>query len=143
MLNQQRELACDALAALGGVVDVPATFFEELASAAREMGLRDRALACRIEAVALAHGAIKVRLTMTAAEAGGRTDPIRAGYKSDRWWVLLRQPEALSPGEEGSARLVPTAGGTPLPPPGEEVELTEGHRVVGRAIVQEVYSDFT
>ncbi len=96
-------------------------------------------------------GYIEAELTMLTADDGGRTAPIRSGYRPN-WWlpgnpertnaggtIELVDGDELAPGATGTVRIYPF-----VPEAWEQVtigsrlDVNEGPYLVGRAVVTRI-----
>lgn len=153
--HTELELAADVLVDFGDERgDLTTAFWDALRSAYDEMGLERRAKHCRYRMYEAKHGFVEAQLTLRPTDAGGRKRAISSDYRPD--WnlgkrtatgemeisgapVTLEDAESISPGGSGRVRLHPLwrEAWTELKP-GTEIDMHEGRRVVGRAVVLRV-----
>jgi translation elongation factor EF-Tu-like GTPase len=100
-------------------------------------------------------GYLEAELTLVPAKDGGRTTPIRSGYRPN-WWLLvggnrlnaggtveLVEAEELAPGGTAAIRIYPFVPETWEPiTVGSRLEMNEGPWLVGRAVVSRIVPAF-
>lgn len=150
--HNELQLAADSLAELGDERgDLPRPFWEALTYAYENMKLESKAKLCRFRIYEAKEGYIEALLTLLSTEDGGRHTPIYTDYRPS--WNLGKRAEdgtaelndapisledcqSLLPGHTGMVRLHPL-----LPDewhhvrPGAKLDMHEGARVVGTAVV--------
>ncbi|MBI5537993.1 MAG: hypothetical protein HY898_35045 [Deltaproteobacteria bacterium] len=153
--HNELQLAADVLTELADEHgQLPRAFWEALQYAYENMGLEKNAKVCRFRMYEAEHGFVEARLSLLPASAGGRSNPIFTDYRPD--WnignrtdpgelelngarVSLEDCEHIEPGGSDVVRLHPT-----LPEEwghlqrGAEINMHEGSRVVGKAVVTRV-----
>lgn len=146
VLEAGRELVRQGDRSTGG----PREFWEELRLVFDRLGERHETALCRFRGVALDRGYIEALLEAGAA----RTRPIFTDYRpdwnlgsvggdSDIWLcgarISLEDASQLEPGSSARVRLFPTALGSWVDLPiGVRIDMHEGARVLGSAVVLEV-----
>lgn len=153
---QDWELALDLLVEIADVPPVSARYWEFLAEAARQMMLDRCSRWCEWRAWEVRHGTVRARLSLPAADGGGRRTAFSGdGRLRPLWDIGHRAPdgeralnvatlwvegvEVLGPGETADVRLAP------LSPEqwrhvrvGDVITMHEGAPVVGTATVVDV-----
>jgi hypothetical protein len=134
--------------------DLAPAFWEAVACAYENMGVADRAARCRFRIQEAQYGFVEVMLTLSPTAQGGRRTAISTGYPPD--WnlgdrtesgdpaltgatVTLEDAAAIAPGGSGRVRLHPRVRDRwQHVKAGAVIEMHEGSRVVGRAVVVRV-----
>lgn len=153
--HNELALAADVLDDFGDErVDLAQEFWEALKYAYENMEAEHKAKRCRYRLYEAEHGFIEARLVVTATEDGGRTHPVFTDYRPD--WnignrtesgemvingapITLEDAQSIPPGGTGLVRLHPLWREVwTSVQPGDKIDMHEGSRVVGNAVVLRV-----
>lgn len=153
--HNELELAADELEAAGDQHGrLPRDFWTHLRYAYEEMDLKDRAKLCWFRMREAEEGYVEARLTLLDTSQGGRSSPAFIDYRPD--WdignrtetgdrtingaaITIEDGPSIQPAGTGTVRLHPTC-----PEAwrhlhvGAEINMHEGSRVLGKAIVLRV-----